>query len=283
MAVKSKSVRVRLDDVKTLLRLMHEVHELPPVRERRVTHFLDALCPLLNSEVILMSELADCLPDRMGRLVSWTYGGWMAPSTLSKLGQYPAERDRFGPFNRVICSTRLPSGVHRRREHVRDQDHYRSDYYQDFCRTWGCDHEACFLRPLPQAGGMMALSIHQSLGKRSFGERERNLLALVGSEFDWLLKWAASPHPHSSASRNIGQLLARGGDQGDRSVTLTPQARRVLTLLLEGRSEKEIARLMFISRHTVHDYVKMIYRSFGVSSRAELLAKVLNNPHSGVA
>jgi DNA-binding CsgD family transcriptional regulator len=28
-----------------------------------------------------------------------------------------------------------------------------------------------------------------------------------------------------------------------------------------------------ISRHTVHDYVKSVYRRFGVSSRAELLAR----------
>ena len=38
---------------------------------------------------------------------------------------------------------------------------------------------------------------------------------------------------------------------------------------LQGYSEKEFASLMHLSPHTIHTYVKSIYRQFGVSSRAE--------------
>ena len=53
---------------------------------------------------------------------------------------------------------------------------------------------------------------------------------------------------------------------------LTPRARQVLVLLKAGRSAKQVAHQMGISTHTVHAYVKTIYRQYRVNSRAELLA-----------
>jgi DNA-binding NarL/FixJ family response regulator len=49
--------------------------------------------------------------------------------------------------------------------------------------------------------------------------------------------------------------------------------------VLRGESEKEIARHLRLSQHTVHEYVGELYRRFGVCSRAELMAKWVG--HSG--
>jgi DNA-binding CsgD family transcriptional regulator len=54
---------------------------------------------------------------------------------------------------------------------------------------------------------------------------------------------------------------------------LAPRLRRVLDQLLTGKSEKEIAAALELSKHTVHEYIKMLYREIGVNSRAELLAR----------
>ena len=43
-------------------------------------------------------------------------------------------------------------------------------------------------------------------------------------------------------------------------------------LLLRGMSEKAIASELRLSTHTVHEYTKLIYSRFGVSSRGELMA-----------
>jgi len=56
---------------------------------------------------------------------------------------------------------------------------------------------------------------------------------------------------------------------------LAPRLRNTLQHLLHGMSEKEIAAKSGLTRNTVHEYVKHIYSYFGVSSRAELMAKVL--------
>ena len=54
---------------------------------------------------------------------------------------------------------------------------------------------------------------------------------------------------------------------------LSPRLRQTLERLLAGDSEKQIARHLGLSPHTVHVYVKALYRGFGVSSRGELLAR----------
>lgn len=52
---------------------------------------------------------------------------------------------------------------------------------------------------------------------------------------------------------------------------LSPAQRRVLPLLLEGLPEKEIAKRLFRSRHTIHDHTKAIYTDLQVRSRLELI------------
>jgi DNA-binding CsgD family transcriptional regulator len=53
---------------------------------------------------------------------------------------------------------------------------------------------------------------------------------------------------------------------------LSARLRETLTLLLQGKSEKEVAAAMDIGSRTVHDYVTTLYEHFQVCSRAELLA-----------
>ena len=43
--------------------------------------------------------------------------------------------------------------------------------------------------------------------------------------------------------------------------------RRVLDLLLSGRSEKKVAAKLALSPHTVHNHAKEIYEKLGVSTR----------------
>jgi DNA-binding CsgD family transcriptional regulator len=57
------------------------------------------------------------------------------------------------------------------------------------------------------------------------------------------------------------------------AVVLSPRMRQTLERLLAGDSEKEIAARLGLSRHTVHVYVKTLYRRFDVCSRGELLAR----------
>ena len=56
---------------------------------------------------------------------------------------------------------------------------------------------------------------------------------------------------------------------------LSPRQRETLSLLLQGKTEKEVAIALDLSTHTVHQYVKGLYRSYGVTTRGALVARAL--------
>ena len=84
-----------------------------------------------------------------------------------------------------------------------------------------------------------ALEIFEELGARRWAERARAELARVG-----------------------GRPAATG--------ELTPTERRIAALVAEGRSNKEIAAVLFVTPKTVGTQLSRIYRKVGVHSRTEL-------------
>jgi DNA-binding CsgD family transcriptional regulator len=60
---------------------------------------------------------------------------------------------------------------------------------------------------------------------------------------------------------------------------LTPAQEPVFRYLFLGKSEKEIARFLHLSPHTIHSHLKAIYAVFGVHSARELLAMFLPAPN----
>jgi DNA-binding CsgD family transcriptional regulator len=56
--------------------------------------------------------------------------------------------------------------------------------------------------------------------------------------------------------------------------SLTPRERDVVGALASGDTTSEIAARLFLSQHTVRDHIKAVFDKVGVSSRAELVAKL---------
>jgi DNA-binding CsgD family transcriptional regulator len=70
-------------------------------------------------------------------------------------------------------------------------------------------------------------------------------------------------------------------EDGASAVTsLTPREREIVGLLSQGLSTREIAGLLWISEHTVKVHLKHIYRKAGVTTRAQLLGKLLHTRSS---
>ena len=69
------------------------------------------------------------------------------------------------------------------------------------------------------------------------------------------------------ARRLIAYFQETEGEPPDTS--LTPREREVLAKLAQGMTLADIARELNLSRHTVSDHVKNIYRKLGISSRAQ--------------
>jgi DNA-binding CsgD family transcriptional regulator len=97
-----------------------------------------------------------------------------------------------------------------------------------------------------------------------FREEDRNLLHVFHAGCEGLL------HP---------PLDDGDGDEATRA-RLSPRLRQTLELVLNGLCDKEIAERLGISRYTVNQYTKTIYRLYSVSSRIQLLARMLVQPQA---
>ncbi|HWE03110.1 MAG TPA: helix-turn-helix transcriptional regulator [Tepidisphaeraceae bacterium] len=129
---------------------------------------------------------------------------------------------------------------------------------------------------LGDAGAMMKLVAGLGAGDGSTIDSpamKRQMVAdwcrLLGSQIDGssakIQKIAAVPQSPPAPAPEPGDGLA-------------PRVRQTLQRLLAGDSEKQIARHLQVSPHTVHVYVKAIYRFFNVNSRGELLARFVAPP-----
>lgn len=97
---------------------------------------------------------------------------------------------------------------------------------------------------------------------------ERQVVAFyrrVGELLDWFDECNGWPRPWPPGVRATAKKLS-------------PRLRDVLYGLLRGDGEKQIAHALRLSPHTVHEYVKLLYATFDVASRGELLAKFISPP-----
>jgi DNA-binding CsgD family transcriptional regulator len=103
--------------------------------------------------------------------------------------------------------------------------------------------------------------------------RRRRLLAdlcrLVGVSIGSVPAPAEAQPVPVAIEATAAASLQTSQDDGE----LSPRLEQTLRHLLSGASEKEVAKKLNLSRHTVHVYVKALYRRYRVSTRAELLAR----------
>ena len=68
-------------------------------------------------------------------------------------------------------------------------------------------------------------------------------------------------------------LLVGGGDRPESSLSLTPRELDVLAALAEGASNKEIARKLTISVHTVKFHIASLFDKLDAEGRTEAVAQ----------
>jgi two-component system, NarL family, response regulator DevR len=73
----------------------------------------------------------------------------------------------------------------------------------------------------------------------------------------------------ASLAERAAERLRRSADEDDRLAGLTAQERRILDLLAEGRSNREIANTMYLAEKTVKNYVSNLLAKMGMSRRTD--------------
>ncbi len=117
----------------------------------------------------------------------------------------------------------------------------------------------------------------------SFGEKERVQAALRAGAIGYLLKdvsvndlvtaiHAAVAGRPSLAPEAARALIQVTGEPGGPGYVLTAREREVLSLVVEGLNNTQIAERLVVSRSTVKFHVSSILAKLGVSSRTEAVA-----------
>jgi DNA-binding NarL/FixJ family response regulator len=114
-----------------------------------------------------------------------------------------------------------------------------------------------------------------ALGAVSFFSKSGDLGGMVGFVHACVL------HGPEAASRNLPRCVPSFADNADAAEfspaagqTLSTRQLQILQWLLEGRSNREIGQLAFLSEGTVKNHVSTLLLSFGVRSRAQLISKL---------
>lgn len=85
----------------------------------------------------------------------------------------------------------------------------------------------------------------------------------------------------SLTSRAMGRLRSTRTDR--QAVSLTAQEQRILDLIAEGKTNRQIAREMFLAEKTVKNYVSNLLSKLGMSRRTEAAVWAVRNPGKAAA
>jgi DNA-binding CsgD family transcriptional regulator len=254
------------EHVSSLLALVHELHELPS--GKRYAHLLHSLCQLTASRcaTLVRGNPAEVLETGKG-MSALAHVGWTDPAELRALDHYFLNLDRYpNPLLAPVMASLIRQDgffAAARSQVIDDATWYSSPHVNDVRRSWGVDDSLCAAVTVNQ--DFFGVTLYRSWGDRHrFEQYHVDMVATLLRELRWL-------------------FTEQSNESGPNEASLPPRLRKTLQLLLTGGSEKEIATKLGLTRSTVHEYVKMIYRQCGVNSRAELMARHLKDAPEGAA
>lgn len=268
--MKTDATEISLRAAQNVIDILNDAMELDGEIPDKVAFLLRSLITLLDRPsfctLVHLSELerspAPIIIKRYVYGSSSEYGPLYPDEVLqSRLDEHDPIVRTIIPH--VLASPRVPWVVMVRRE-TRDRDWLEKEFVP---RLHEHDYEDALIAAWSATPDrMIGMSIFQIRGTPPFSEEDRTLMSLM--------------------LRAVAPFIDREIFFADKPLVeygLTERQREVLLHLLAGESEKETARHLCRSVHTVHTFVKQLHEKFKVSSRGELMAKFIDETVSRAA
>lgn len=259
----SRSGRPTAKDIRGAYRLVNECRDLGADHTAWQEHLLHGLCAMLRAQVGISGNMrsfgtgdAESLGSvRIGWRDAEAEQLWLDYASTIPVERTPEYPALIGADERLVTRTRDQLWGR--------EAWYRSRTFNERHKRVGIDDYIISIQRLSFADLWHSLWIHRAAGEPFFSRREW-----------WLVRCV-----HEEIGRLLGNALASAAEP--RFTDLTPRQREVLGAVLEGLAEKEAAGHLGVSRATVHEHILAIYRHYGVSSRAELLALFIGREPPG--
>jgi DNA-binding CsgD family transcriptional regulator len=246
----SKPKRLQAREVCGIFRLLGEIRELGSHPDAWRNHLARNLRLLIDYKICVCAEqfLSPENPDEtyLVGMIDWGWTGDESKSFYQYLSDGDIARD---PLHKATLRLSHRAFTRRRRDLVADESWYSSPTTMHARRGADIDDLIYSRCPVYVQNWGNVICLHRAWGDEPFSQRDRLIVSLL--------------------HRELGRIWRMGVGQGPE---LTPRLRQTLELTSQGFSEKEMAQRLGLSAHTVHDFLRRLYRQFGVTNRGELLA-----------
>lgn len=255
----SKPDQLRIRDVRAAYRLLGECCEIGSDADAWRRHMLEGLRRLTGAQVALYMQLRNAGAGNE-EIAAPLDAGFLDSGGRRLWAHYQREKAyRDDPIHLGLLSNHQQAFRTRRLESmVRAEDWYRSRHYNDYVRACGLDDRITTLWRMP--GSAMPIYqimvLHRADEDGQYSRRDQRLVHLF----------------HHEMTRHLGRQLSLPDADSQRQ-ELPYRLQQVLSCLLEGDSQKQIAYRLELSPRTVDHHIQRLFRKFDVHSRAELMAR----------
>jgi DNA-binding CsgD family transcriptional regulator len=246
-----------MERVRRIIHLGREAGEVVDQAERRL-HIARGIRHLLGCALVFVATDDDVHAGAPGHIAEPAVDNFDAsarPVFESMCERGSAFNPAVGGMQAAVLARDIGQATVLTIDHLVEKRVWRRSYFfQDFMRPAGIDH-GLYAAVRVNDSVCDVLGCWRESKDRPFDEEDKAEIELLVLEFAhlWRRQTRAEPWP--------GQL--------------PPRYRRTLELLLTGLSEKQIADQLGLTPGSLHQYVTMLYRKLGASSRAELMARAI--------
>jgi DNA-binding CsgD family transcriptional regulator len=252
-----KSQRLRLHEIRQVHELIDHITEFGDRPEiwRRIA--LEGLTRLVGGNMALTVDLR-LTPEGIPQSVDALDAGWQTESIRRRYYEYVVSGEMAedpGVISLLEATKKNAFVTATRRQLVDDVPWYASPTVSEARRMGDVDDlivTSINLKP----GVSQGFVVYRPWGGKPFESRQRRLVRLFHVELARAIQRSDGPRPV------LGHMPH-----------LAPRLKQTLELMLTPMSVKEIAAELRLSRFTINDYQKALYRIFDVTNRMSLVCK----------